>query len=257
MFSSAYLRQLRREERRSLWGRLVPEPLRALRRGWLYQRAFPKAWVSPEAVASLQASIGEGCLVRRGCHIGETVHMHRFSTLGDGCQLRGSGQITIGAFCSIAPEVVILSENHALQYLTTFPLELYRDGSNRQYQEFTAEDVEIGADVWIGQRVVILPGARIATGCVIAAGSVVPRGEYPPYSILAGVPARLVKKRLDETSRQALLRSRWWEQSPHRIFAELFDDLHARDAAETRHFSRVRGELGQVSRGPSTTGDED
>jgi acetyltransferase-like isoleucine patch superfamily enzyme len=113
----------------------------------------------------------------------------------------------------------MISENHLLERFTTFPLSLYSSATFTE-DEFVASDIGIGADVWVGQRAIILAGARIATGCVIGAGSVVTRGEYEPFTVLAGVPARTIRKRLDDKSRETLLASRWWEGSPDSIFGE-------------------------------------
>jgi virginiamycin A acetyltransferase len=147
------------------------------------------------------------------------VNLGRYSTLGDGCFLRGAGRIDIGPCCSIGPEVVMISENHAFERFTTFPLALYADAVVTD-EEFVASDIQIGADVWVGQRAIILAGASIPTGCVVGAGSVVTRGGYDPFTVLAGVPARPIRKRLDNKSRETLLASEWWEASSESIFRE-------------------------------------
>ena len=224
-----YIDNLRDDERRSFLSGLVPDAVRAYLRGKRYRQRFANCFISARSDTALSASIGEGVIVRRGCHVGENVEIGRFTTLGDNCLLRGRGALKIGAFCSIAPEVVILSENHALGFLATFPLELYRDGENIRFEEFDSRDVEIGNDVWIGQRVMILPGARIGSGCVVAAGSVVPQGDYRPYSIIAGVPGRVIRERFDEKTRDALVSLQWWDAPSQQIFRDWFDDLHAKD----------------------------
>jgi virginiamycin A acetyltransferase len=217
---------------------LIPEVLLLYRTWRRYTKAFPDAFVSSEASVDLDAKIGTGCIVRAGCTVSKSVALGRYSTLGDNCLLRGGGRIEIGPFCSIGPEVVMISENHAFDRLTTFPLALYKDLDGGEF-EFTSSDISIQADVWVGQRAVVLAGARIGSGCVIGAGSVVPRGEYEPYTVLAGVPARPIKKRLDEASRQALLDSEWWSAPTERIFGDWAADLRKSSWDDACHLGRI------------------
>lgn len=68
----------------------------------------------------------------------------------------------------------------------------------------------IGNDVWVGARATILAGVNIGTGAVVGTGSVVTH-DIPPYAIVAGVPAKLIKFRFSEEIRTMLVNSRWWE----------------------------------------------
>jgi acetyltransferase-like isoleucine patch superfamily enzyme len=70
--------------------------------------------------------------------------------------------------------------------------------------------VEIGNDVLISANVVILSGVKIGDGAVIAAGAIVNK-DVPPYSVIGGVPAKLIRYRFDEGTREKLLKSRWWD----------------------------------------------
>jgi virginiamycin A acetyltransferase len=72
--------------------------------------------------------------------------------------------------------------------------------------------VNVGSDVWIGDSVILLPGARIGNGAVIGAGSVVV-SEIPSYAVAAGVPARVIKKRFSESSIAVLEKLSWWDWS--------------------------------------------
>lgn len=106
------------------------------------------------------------------------------SSIGDGTKIVASAKVSIGNYVLMAPEVVILTENHRI------------DGENHILFSGTEKsEVEIGNDVWIGTRAVILPGARIPDGCVVAAGAVVPAKKYPEYAVIGGVPARVIKMR--------------------------------------------------------------
>ena len=76
----------------------------------------------------------------------------------------------------------------------------------------------VGNDVWIGARCTILDGVHIGDGAIIAAGSIVTK-DVEPYSIVGGVPAKLIKKRFDSKSVEHLLSERWWEKSTSELKA--------------------------------------
>lgn len=124
---------------------------------------------------------------------------------------------SIGRFCSIADDVRVVGMHHPTKWVSTNPF-LYRPDRN-----FTADEVplpkesrlknravEIGHDVWIGESVRLLRPVKLGHGCVIAAGSVVTK-NVPPYAIVAGVPARVLKYRIDERLIPAMLAIRWWD----------------------------------------------
>lgn len=76
--------------------------------------------------------------------------------------------------------------------------------------------IKVGNDVWIGQNVVILPGVTIHDGAVCAAGAVVTH-DVPPYAIVGGIPARVIKKRYSDNTIEKLLKIRWWDWSDEKI----------------------------------------
>ena len=86
-------------------------------------------------------------------------------------------------------------------------------GNKHKLAEFEIPDTKltiIGADVWVGARATIVAGVRIGIGAVIGTGSVVTH-DVPPYSIVAGVPAKVVRYRFSEDVIEKLLDSKWWE----------------------------------------------
>lgn len=104
--------------------------------------------------------------------------------------------LTIGHFCSIAQNVrFILGGEHELKFISTYPFQaklLKVEGETG-----TRGDIIVKDDVWIGDSAIILSGVEIGQGSVIAAGSVVTR-DVPPYAIVGGVPARVIKYRFEE-----------------------------------------------------------
>jgi acetyltransferase-like isoleucine patch superfamily enzyme len=218
-FFSPYLARLRAAEARGLLKGLIPSVFWSYRLRRRYRKLFPEAFVSSGAIVALNAKIGKGCIVRRGCDISASTALGQCTTLSDDCLLRGAGRIEVGPFCSVGPQVVMISENHAFDRLANYPFALYCGLSGTDH-DFVPAEISIGADVWIGQRAIILAGARIGTGCVVGAGSVVTRGDYEPFTVLAGVPARPIRKRLDEASRQELLKSEWWLAPAERVLSD-------------------------------------
>ena len=77
----------------------------------------------------------------------------------------------------------------------------------------------IDHDVWIGSYVGIIGGVHIGTGAVIGAGSIVTK-DVPPYAVVAGCPARIIRYRFDEEKRKRLLESKWWEYDAEKLICE-------------------------------------
>lgn len=214
----AYLENCRKEEKNRLIKSLIPSFLLLVRKRSQYKRAFPKSYIDMQSRVSLQADIGEHVVVRKDCEIGEDVAIGRFTTIGPKTIMNGAGKINIGSFGSIAPECLFWSENHKTDQKSTFPFEQFQLGKETSTSIYEGADINIGHDVWIGQRAIILAGANIGHGCVVAAGAVVPKGSYEPYSVIAGVPAKAVKKRFDEKRIQELIEEAWWNKDAKAIF---------------------------------------
>ncbi|EUJ26121.1 galactoside O-acetyltransferase [Listeria floridensis FSL S10-1187] len=113
----------------------------------------------------------------------ENIYLGANTGVGDRSRIVAKAEVRIGSDVLMAPEVIILTENHSVN-----GFEKIIDSGTK------TAPVYIGNDVWIGTRVIILPGADIPSGCVVAAGAVVTAGTFPPYSIIGGVPAKVIKK---------------------------------------------------------------
>lgn len=119
-------------------------------------------------------------------------------------------RLVIGRFCQIADGVQIItaSANHRHDGFSSFPFFIF--GGDAASMPGPGPDTVIGNDVWIGQGARILPGARIGDGVIVGTGAVV-SGEVPPYSIVAGNPARVVRARFAPDVVARLLDLRWWD----------------------------------------------
>jgi len=119
---------------------------------------------------------------------------------------------SIGKFCSISFGVKIGLINHAQDHISTNPY-FYRKSKGWAKQDTFDENakgmVEIGNDVLISANVVILEGVTIGHGAIIAAGAVVHK-DVPPYAIVGGVPAKVIKYRFSEDLITKLVASEWW-----------------------------------------------
>lgn len=129
--------------------------------------------------------------------------------------------VTIGAFCAIAPEVLFICHaDHPTETASNFGLQdqILKTRTTMEYLR-TKGPIVLGNDVWIGARATIMSGVTIGDGAVVAACSVVTK-DVPPYAIVAGNPARIIKYRFSEVTIAAMLEIRWWEWSIERIKLE-------------------------------------
>lgn len=133
--------------------------------------------------------------------------------VGDGTRISYS---TIGKFCSIGPDVRIGLGMHPTNLISTFPA--FYSTAGQCQTSFIRENymnehgkIHIGSDVWIGARVIILDNVSIGDGAILAAGAVVTR-NVPPYAIVGGVPAKIIKMRFNDHAINELLKFKWWDK---------------------------------------------
>ncbi|WP_051637415.1 CatB-related O-acetyltransferase [Rhodococcus sp. UNC363MFTsu5.1] len=142
-------------------------------------------------------------------------------------------RLTIGSYCSIADEtLIVLGGQHPTDEVTTYPFRimLQLPGAGEDRHPLPKGDIVIGSDVWIGAGVTILSGVDIGHGAILGAGAVVSK-DVPPYSIVGGNPARLIRKRYDEETIDKLLQICWWDW-PQQKIVENLELLSARDPSE-------------------------
>jgi chloramphenicol O-acetyltransferase type B len=154
---------------------------------------------------------------------------------------------TLGGFCSIGPNALIGLGTHPLQWISTHPA-FYstRMQANRTFataDRFTDElrPVNIGNDVWIGAASTVLGGISIGDGAVVAAGAVVTK-DVMPYTIVGGVPARLIGKRFDDETIAELIECKWWNWSDEKLA------LLAREFSPNGNNWSVRGLKAAIAR---------
>jgi phosphonate metabolism protein (transferase hexapeptide repeat family) len=172
-----------------------------------------------------EADIGRRCEVLRNTRI-EYSSLGDYSYLGENCEVADAA---IGKFTAIANSVRIGAPNHPMerpsQHRFTYCPEYYEATATRDRDFFAdrrSDKVIVGNDCWIGHAAIILPGVSVGDGAVIAAGAVVSR-NVAPYTVVGGVPARLIRKRFPEAVAERLQRIAWWNWPDDVIFERLAD----------------------------------
>lgn len=139
--------------------------------------------------------------------------MARHSFCGYDCSILNT---EIGAFCSIASNVKIGGVAHPVHFVSTSPVFLSHKDSIKA--KFARHDylpivkTTVGHDVWIGEGAFIKAGVHIGTGAVVGMGAVVTK-DVPPYAIVAGNPARVIRYRFSDEMIQSLIATAWWDKS--------------------------------------------
>jgi len=169
--------------------------------------------------------------IRNRCKIGRYTFINRGTTIFYNTR--------IGRYCSIGKGCEIGVVDHPLDWLSTSSIQ-YNIGAEFNYKEDCADfkqikftkqydtemkGTDIGNDVWIGSLVVLKCGLSIGDGAVIAAGSVVIR-DVPPYAIVGGVPAKVIRYRFDKKTINRLLALKWWERELKELNGIEFNDIN-------------------------------
>lgn len=134
-------------------------------------------------------------------------------------------KLIIGKFCMIASDVTFIMNgaNHLSEAISTYPFAIFGAdwaGAMEGKQYPTKGDTIIGSDVWIGYGATIMPGVTIGDGAIIATKSVVTK-DVPPYAIVGGNPAKVIRKRFTEAEIEKLLALAWWDWPIEKITANV------------------------------------
>ena len=177
-----------------------------------------------------------GCRIEKRCMI-RKVQLEEYCHVGANSRVFGTSMgygsgvsrdsimdsVKIGRFTTLGPDVKVVTGQHPTKMIASTHPAFY---SNRGQMGFTFVDktifeevryaekpykVVIGNDVWIGSYTKIMEGGTIGDGAVVAAGAIVTK-DVPPYAIVGGVPAKVIKYRFDEETVKKLLKLKWWEK---------------------------------------------
>ncbi len=144
----------------------------------------------------------------------------------------------VGKFANIASYVRINPVNHpmwraTLHHFTYRAVSHFMDDQDDDNDEVSnwrnSNRVKIGPDVWIGHAAIVMPGVSVGTGAIIGSGSVVTK-NVPDYTIVAGNPARIIRRRVTEDVELALKRIAWWDWTREELIAAI-GDFRRLDAA--------------------------
>lgn len=163
----------------------------------------------------IELTLEEGVKLHDVKLFGQRLSIGAHTDIMSGAELHEVSEI--GRYCSIAANTVIghSRQSHPLGWLSThsklFALRAARAPGAAGY--YVSAPTILGHDVWVGRDAMIMDGLSIGTGAVVGAQSLVNK-DVPPYAIVAGTPARVIRYRFDPDTIERLLASRWWELAP-------------------------------------------
>jgi acetyltransferase-like isoleucine patch superfamily enzyme len=156
-------------------------------------------------------------------------------------------RLIVGRYCAFAMEVSILvGGEHRTDWVSTYPFRAVRGlpGALQDGVPASRGDIVIGDDVWVGRDATILSGTKIGHGAVVGARAMVV-GDVRPYAIVAGNPAREIRRRFSDEVVDALLEIAWWEW-PDELVNRVIPMLNSRDVSE--FIAWARSQAGAAAR---------
>lgn len=180
---------------------------------YLYGKLMKKL----QGTCVINSVIDKTSVVGTSCNVVNS-EMNRYSYCGNDCQIVYA---EIGAFCSISDHVFIGGAEHPMGWVSTSPVfqNVRHSGPSKRFAKFNipkSKKTIIGNDVWIGHGVTIKQGVIIGNGAVLGSNALITR-DIPPYAVVGGVPARLIKYRFSEDVINRLEEIKWWDLPDDRI----------------------------------------
>lgn len=211
----------------------IPEPVVAYIKLIQIRRRYPKCNIWSHLIGP-HVHLGLECTIARDVELARNVSIGNYSYVNAGTVI-ASGKI--GHFCSIGYFCQIGMPEHPLDFVSTSP-RIYGHknilGLKPFWNDYPSPPI-IESDIWIGSQAIILQHVHIGVGAVIAGGAVVTK-DVEPYTIVAGVPAKIIRKRFDDSTVMQLLESEWWNWSIQEILAH--KELFRLQKAVPQHFRR-------------------
>ena len=142
------------------------------------------------------------------CNFSGVITIGYATTLGYNNFLHGN--ISVGKYCQLGADAALHSTNHPVNHLSTYINKNLFDGELSSLKE--VKRIKVGHDVWIGHNAIVVGEVSIGNGAIIASGAVVTK-DVAPYSVVAGVPAREIKKRFSKKIIDEIEALQWWDLS--------------------------------------------
>jgi len=186
-------------------------------------------YISKEAKISTKSIIDYGVRIQDRTEIREQSKIGSFSAINKDSTIHVN--TTIGKYCSIGKKAEIGVPNHPINYLSSSQICFNAEKKYPDYSESfnqvlfeIYEKTTIGNDVWIGSLAGIKTGLTIGDGAIVAMGAIVTK-DVPPYAIVAGVPAKIIRYHFDKKTIERLLELQWWDLD-YRLFKDItFNDI--------------------------------
>lgn len=193
-----------------------------------YRIKFPKANFRGKNYLGKDNFFGKGSTLYDECRVSKT-KIGPYSYISNFSRINN---VDIGSYCSIGPEVLIgLGIHPSRKFVSTHP-SFYSTSKqsgivySKDYKFIESKRTVIGNDVWIGARAIILDGVTVGDGAIVGANSVVTK-DVPPYAIVGGVPAKIIKYRFNSEEVNHLLNIKWWNWNEEKLKlkSDSFEDI--------------------------------